>query len=262
MKLSRTKVDPIILAIIGMLSPIVTVWWIAINFNFASLSMFLVVAWLIGINTTIFAHRAWTHKSWQPNKYLNVFGLLLFTLTMIGNSVGWVSIHREHHRYSDTEKDPHSPNFKSRLWIQFFPYFNKVKVQYVLELTRDSFHMWFATNYWYVISVWLVVLYMINPATLLFWFAVIGLSSMKMHSINSFGHNTPKWLLPINASDKSCNSVILALINLNSGEAWHRNHHEDPMNYCFGKQWYEIDPAAWMIRLLVMINIATFNTKD
>ncbi len=240
----------------GVIFPICSLYWIYSNFNFASMVTFLIATWFVGINTTIFAHRAWTHKSWNPGKVLNLFGLFLFTITAIGNSVGWVSVHREHHRYSDTEKDPHSPLYKSRWKIQFLPYFNKVQVQYVVDLARDRTHVWFAKYYWYVIIAWYGCLYIIDPELLLFWIAVTGLSAMKMLSINSLGHNTPKWLLPVDGNSQSSNSLVLALLNINNGEAWHRNHHEDPNNWNFGKKWYEIDPAAWLIRLYVITKLA------
>lgn len=256
MKLNRTFLDPIILSTIGIISPIISLYWIFNNFNLISFCSLIIVAWLVGINTTIFAHRCWTHKSWQPNKVLNLFGLTLFTVTMIGNSIGWVSVHREHHRYSDTDKDPHSPYFKSRWRIQFLPYFNKVKLQYVMDLTRDKIHVWFAKYYWYVVTSWIVILYTISIEALMFWFAVVGISSMKMLSINSLGHKTPKFLLPIGDCNHSTNSVILALLNINNGEAWHRNHHEDPASYRFGKKWYQVDPAARIIELFDLFKLA------
>jgi stearoyl-CoA desaturase (Delta-9 desaturase) len=256
MTLKRTTVDPIVLTAIGLLSPMVTVYWIVENFNVISIMLLLVVAWIVGINTTIFAHRAWTHKSWAPNKELNIVGLFLFTVTMISNSIGWVSVHREHHRYSDTKDDPHSPYFKSRWTIQFLPYFNRIRVQYVVDLVRDSTHVWFAKNYWLIILLWLVALSSVSIDAVVFWFAVVGMSSMKMLSINSLGHKTPKWLLPIGSCENSTNSVILAVLNINNGEAWHRNHHEDPMNYRFGRKWYEVDPAARTIELFEQVGLA------
>jgi stearoyl-CoA desaturase (delta-9 desaturase) len=261
MQLTRTTIDPLILSLIGIISPVISIIWIVQNFNLISISCLIIAAWIVGINTTIFAHRCWTHKSWEPSKFLNFFGLFLFTVTMIGNSIGWVSVHREHHRYSDTDKDPHSPHFKSRWAIQFLPYFNKVKIQYVMDLTRNKIHVWFAKNYWYIVSAWIFILFLIDTSILMFWFAVVGISSMKMLSINSFGHKTPKFLLPIGDCNQSTNSGILALLNINNGEAWHLNHHNDPANYRFGRKWYEVDPAARVIEIFDFFKVAKITDR-
>lgn len=257
--MNRATIDPIILSAVAITFPIVSILWIFLNLNLESILTLYLTSWFTAIHVTLFAHRAWTHKAWIPNLVVKIYGLFMFTVLLVGNSIGWVSVHREHHRHTDTDKDPHSPYFKSRLQIHFLSYFNEIKIQYITDLMRDKHQLFFAKHYWTINLILFLVLLLIDPNLLFFWIAVLGVNVIKMHTINSLGHNTPGFLLPINNTAGSSNSLILALININNGEAWHKNHHEDPKNWNFSKRWYEIDPPAWIIRLLVFTRLAKFN---
>jgi stearoyl-CoA desaturase (delta-9 desaturase) len=63
---------------------------------------------ILGIWMTL--HRYYSHKSFN---FRYLFLKYIFTLIAIlagrGSPLGWVYLHRQHHAYSDTEKDPHSP---------------------------------------------------------------------------------------------------------------------------------------------------------
>jgi fatty-acid desaturase len=48
----------------------------------------------------------------------------------------------------------------------------------------------------------------------------------------------------------------MVLLNINNGEAWHKNHHQNAANYRFSQRWYEIDPPARIIELLVYCKLA------
>ncbi|XP_030022752.1 acyl-CoA Delta(11) desaturase [Manduca sexta] len=70
------------------------------------LAYLLFVAGEIGI--TAGAHRLWAHKSYKAKLPLQIL-LMLFNSTAFQNSViTWVKDHRMHHKYSDTDADPHN----------------------------------------------------------------------------------------------------------------------------------------------------------
>jgi stearoyl-CoA desaturase (delta-9 desaturase) len=189
MNLSRTHIDPILLSAIGILFPIWTTYWVFLNFTFLNIAAVVVGSWLLGINISMFAHRNWCHKAWTANSLINLLGLMTFTASLVGNSIGWVGIHREHHRYTDTEKDPHSPLYKSRWRIQFLSYFNPVKLPYIVDVGRSNLHLWFYKNYWYINLVFFILLGITSIAVLSFWIAVIGLTIFKLHLINSLSQH-------------------------------------------------------------------------
>ena len=255
-KLTRSTIDPILLSCAGILFPLWTVCWVVSNWSWSNLALLVMFSWFMSMHITMFAHRAWCHKSWYPSWIVNWWGMIFFTLCLVGNSIGWVGVHREHHRYCDSPKDPHSPYHKSRWSIQFFSYFNKVKTQYIVDVGRDRLHLNFYHWYWAINLTWFVLLYFINPTVLGIWIAAIGLTIFKMHTINSLCHNTPKILLPIDNNAASSNSILLILFNINNGEAWHKNHHQDPANWNFGQAWWQLDPPAWIIRLLTALRLA------
>jgi stearoyl-CoA desaturase (delta-9 desaturase) len=43
---------------------------------------------------------------------------------------------------------------------------------------------------------------------------------------------------------------VFWLAPLSLGESWHHNHHAFPRSAEAGLRWYELDPSAWVIRLL------------
>jgi len=44
------------------------------------------------------------------------------------------------------------------------------------------------------------------------------------------------------------NNVVLAFPS--GGSTLHLNHHNKPGNFNFSNRWYELDPSAWIIRIL------------
>ena len=58
---------------------------------------------------TMTYHRLLSHNSWEVNKLLKYLFTLFATIGLTGSAISWVSVHRQHHAYSDTKDDPHSP---------------------------------------------------------------------------------------------------------------------------------------------------------
>lgn len=232
------------------------IYWVSINFNWQSILTLYIVSMIISWHISVFAHRAWAHKAWKPNKFVEIWGLLVFTLLMTGTSVGYVGTHRQHHRHTDTEQDPHSPFFISRFRIQFLLWNVDLQLGYLVDMLRQPIHVWFMKYYWFINFAWFGILYTIDPSWLLFWLASVGITHMRQQIINSLAHNTPWWCFPIGPKDIS-NSLLLGLIT--PGESWHRNHHDDPANYNFSRKWYELDPPAMIINILVKFRLGEIN---
>ena len=246
--LSRTTIEPYIFVCAGALIPLYTIFWLFQNFSWFNVFILYLAAFLIGQHNSVFMHRCWSHRAWHPKRYFNLFGLLMCSLTLSGNSLSWVSIHREHHRFSDTERDPHSPFYKSRLRVQFLTYLSEIKIKYVVDLARDTDHVFFAKYYWYVnIIVWLS-LYLIDPYLLGFWFSMLGIIILKPNLINTLSHYPDK--------PGPRNNIFLATLFL-SGEPFHANHHDDPQNYTFSNHWYQFDPSEYLIKLAFLLRLGT-----
>ncbi|CAN1235678.1 Palmitoyl-monogalactosyldiacylglycerol delta-7 desaturase, chloroplastic [Linum perenne] len=64
---------------------------------------------LLGINLSY--HRNLSHKSFKFSpKWLEYLFAYFAAHALQGDPLFWVSNHRFHHQYTDTERDPHSPN--------------------------------------------------------------------------------------------------------------------------------------------------------
>lgn len=89
----------------------------------------------------LFAHRAFKPKAWVPYA-----GTLIGVIMFIGTPRHFVSLHRMHHRFSDTLRDPHSPKFGKR--YTFFPaFFKNPNVVIPPQSVNDSLSKDFAKDY-------------------------------------------------------------------------------------------------------------------
>ena len=65
---------------------------------------------LAGLSTTAGYHRLFSHKSYQARLPVRLFFLLFGAAAFQGSVRWWASGHRNHHLYTDTEKDPYGIN--------------------------------------------------------------------------------------------------------------------------------------------------------
>lgn len=78
-----------------------------------------VALWPIaGIGVTAGAHRLWTHGSFKPTTVMEALLIFMFCFSDQGRILDWAITHKAHHRYSDTENDPH--NRKRGFWYSHF----------------------------------------------------------------------------------------------------------------------------------------------
>ncbi|HMG10323.1 MAG TPA: fatty acid desaturase, partial [Mucilaginibacter sp.] len=77
--------------------------------------IFFIAHWFLSLFfQTFFQHRYASHRMFTTNKFWErVFYIMtyLFEGASFLNPRAYAIMHREHHAYSDTEKDPHSPHF-------------------------------------------------------------------------------------------------------------------------------------------------------
>ena len=82
--------------------------------------IFFISHWYLSLfSQTFFHHRYAAHKMFTMNKFWERF-FYLFSWIAQGSSYltprPYAILHRMHHAYSDTEKDPHSPHFFKNLF--------------------------------------------------------------------------------------------------------------------------------------------------
>lgn len=214
--------------------------------DFAASFVIYFITGCLGITVTF--HRQLAHKSYQTKSWIRKLGTLFGTLGGVGSSIGWVSVHREHHRYSDTEKDPHSPKFGFARSF-YGSVLASVNVKYVTDLLRDNFQVKLHEHYWKINFVYALALLASGGihAWLVFHVFPSFILWTTMGLVNTVSHMWGYRNYPDTRED-SRNNWLAGLLAW--GEGWHNNHHGDPANWSFQVKWWEFDISKWVIKLI------------
>jgi stearoyl-CoA desaturase (delta-9 desaturase) len=167
-------------------------------------------------------------------------------LSLTGSPIGWVSVHRRHHQYSDTVNDPHSPQQLGwrTLFTRYTFEFNKWEIR---DLITNRYHLFLHNYYFGLIALWALTLYLISPTLMLFGFIIPGAFAIWASTTsNMFTH---MWgYTNYKTKDTSKNLWWMALLTF--GEGWHNNHHRTPTRWSFKVKWWEVDTSGAIIKLI------------
>ncbi len=204
---------------------------------------FVIYALIGCFGISIGYHRLLTHKSFKTSKFweriCTLFGALAFT----GSSIGWVGVHRQHHRYSDKPGDPHSPEvYGSKMLIANYDFDpNKWSIRYLIT---DKFHLFVHKYYFLILAAWALFWLTFGLNFLMFIVVIPAVISVWVSTISNYMNH--KWgYTNFQTTDKSKNLWINAIFTF--GEGWHNNHHARPGSYTFKVKWWEFDLGAWII---------------
>jgi stearoyl-CoA desaturase (delta-9 desaturase) len=226
----------------------------------------LLVGWIIieGLGVAVVLHRYVSHKAFEARRGLKPILLWISCLSLQGSPLGWAAIHRgSHHRYTDTEKDAHTPIkgwwYSWHMWLRDWDqYFNP---KYVIDLVRDPMYMWFAKHYNSVIlGTYIIVLVLFGWQVLLFGFMIPAALSLYMESnINVFCHTPGMGYRNFDTKDNSQNVPLLAWVTW--GQGWHNNHHAKASSYDFGTA-VSGNKREWDASLIFLPLIATKESRE
>ena len=90
-----------IYSVYGIYIALVHATWKTLAFSY-------VLYFLSGLGITMGAHRLWSHRSFKANFPLRVFLAFCQTLAFQNDIYDWARDHRTHHKYSETDADPHN----------------------------------------------------------------------------------------------------------------------------------------------------------
>jgi stearoyl-CoA desaturase (delta-9 desaturase) len=195
-------------------------------------------------------HRYYTHKSFE---FKYVFLKWAFTFVSIlsgrGSPLGWVYVHRRHHAYSDTEKDPHSPNdlgFKLFGFSHIEKHTDKVNIFLIKDLINNT-QLKINQYYFLIILIYVIVLGTINFDLLYFtWALPVFLIQISQNSFNYFAHTSG--YRNFDTRDNSTNNIWL--FPFIWGDAWHNNHHGNSAANTTQIKWWELDPVRYIIKVI------------
>lgn len=68
----------------------------------------LFIGWGAAVGVTAGAHRLWAHRTYKATWQLRVLLMIMQTICFQNHVYEWVRDHRVHHKYTDTDADPHN----------------------------------------------------------------------------------------------------------------------------------------------------------
>ena len=201
-------------------------------------------------------HRYFAHQSFRTSRagqlVLGVGGCLAFT-----DPIGFAGKHRIHHRYSDTDGDPHSPNegwFACWIWSLADDHLTDEQVRAACpDLMRHAELRWLNRWYW-VPGITLAAIYLAwgGIARLGVGFALALV--LALHLTSAVNYACHRWgTRRFDTAEGSRNNAVVALLTW--GEGWHNNHHRYPGAARAGFHWYEIDVNYYVIKLLSAVGL-------
>lgn len=227
-------------------------------YNYFSVSALLVTLFCYflfgGLGIAINNHRYLCHKAFEYRyKWMEYVFSVFACLAGTGSTIRWASIHMDHHKYSDTELDPHSPKFKGFKMLYWLDY-PKGDIKRVRRLFTP-FHKWLNANYAFVFLLWWAFLFILGGPWLVVFggiaptFVTVFMSISTTILAHSVGYRN------YNIKDESTNVWFWALLDW--GEALHNNHHAKPLAYNNSHKWYEVDISGFVIKRFLKKNEAS-----
>jgi stearoyl-CoA desaturase (delta-9 desaturase) len=226
------------------------------HFSWQNLAVFLVLSYLSeSLGVGIGYHRLLTHRSFKAPKWLEYVLTTLGTLSIQNGAIDWVTTHRVHHAFTETEQDPHSPRHGGAFWAHVGWIFRgtaqthdeETIKRYVPDLLKDKFHVRLA-RYYYLTSIVLgLILLAVGGWTMVLW-GIFLRTVFGWHSTWLVNSATHLWgTRRFETADDSTNNALIAVVSF--GEGWHNNHHAHPTSARHGLKWYEFDMNWLTIRL-------------
>lgn len=233
-------------------------------------ALFLVRMFLV----TAIYHRYLSHKAFKMNRFWAFVFTFATTSCAQKGPIWWAGWHRHHHRFSDTERDVHSPKkgfwWSHMGWIvcdKFSPmaegemkeYNSRPEILWVERhnalapwILASACFLWAASTRGWSGGIWpfivaggigLLVGYF--TSTFFLWHSTF--------TINSLSHVWGKRVYE--TEDTSRNNPYLAI--LTGGEGWHNNHHRYPNSARQGFRWYQIDVTYYILWVLSKLRIVS-----
>jgi len=232
--------------------------------------VFFLAHWFLSLFfQTFFLHRYASHKMFKMNPFWEkvfYFCTFLFQGSSFLNPRAYAIMHRMHHAFSDTEKDPHSPHFikdvfglmlKTKdIYLAFQRYKTEPEPQFrdryptwafvdgmgdhwvtrvCFGIAYTAFYVAFATHWWMFLL--LPIHFLMGPVQ----GAIVNWCGHK-YGYSNFDND-----------DHSKNTLPFDFLMM--GELFQNNHHKRPNNANFAKRWFEFDPTYPVMKLLHAMRI-------
>lgn len=227
--------------------------------------IFFIAHWFLSLFfQTFFLHRYASHKVFSMNKFWERFfylGTYIFQGSSFLNPFAYATMHKDHHAFSDTEKDPHSPHFFTDVfrmtWATVLTYRD-----HVARAKNPTPQLAATYPSWYIVDrigssipsrIFFGILYVsFYVAFAEYWwmFLLLPIHFLMgpLHGaiVNWCGHKYG--YSNYDNDDHSKNTGPFGFLML--GELFQNNHHRYPNSANFAQKWFEIDPVYPVLKLM------------
>jgi stearoyl-CoA desaturase (Delta-9 desaturase) len=216
-------------------------------------------------------HRYFSHRSFRASRAVQFALALIGVQNGQGGPLWWAAKHRDHHKFVDTARDPHSPSAHSfgYAYSGWFlaPGGRDTNLDSIPDFAAFPEMRWL--NRYHMVPYYaggillaLAAHFGLLGAEITWWAALLAgfylPSTLTIHSVaivNSFCH-MPRWwggYRRFETADASINRPLVALLTLGAG--YHNNHHRLGSVGRAGFAWYEFDFSYLVLVLLQRIGV-------
>jgi len=223
----------------------------------------LIVTHITIISVTLFLHRSQAHRGIYFHPIISHFMRFWLWLTTGMNTKAWVAIHRKHHRYCETQDDPHSPHVYGIFKVLFagaWLYANAANDKQMISSYGVGTPNDWVENKIYTPHPWLGVFIMLLINLLIFGYWGLLIWGIQMiwipfwaaGVVNGLGH----WWGYKNGVTKDKSKNISPFGIIIGGEELHNNHHLEPKNPKLSRRWFEFDLGWVWFNIFKMLGLA------
>jgi len=228
-----------------------------------------IMYWIAGLGITAGAHRLWAHKSYKAKFPLRMI-LMIFNCMAFENDIyEWSRDHRVHHKYSETDADPHNALrgffFSHVGWLLVKKHpevFRQGKKVDCSDLLQDPVVRFQRRYYLPLVAIFCFLIPTLVPMVLFgetWWnaFFIAGILRLVVLLNMTWLVNSAAHMWGNRPYDKHINPSENLLVTVGAiGEGFHNYHHTFPWDYRASEFGVKINISTIFINLMAKIGWA------
>lgn len=207
-----------------------------------SLFPYAIAMYVVGTFTvSVGYHRLFCHGAFETNRFWHSFFALYGVLFMYSSALQWVVTHATHHKYPDSDKDPHEKPMTMTTMLR--KSYRNVPMKTILcrRMLRDPLQLFIDRYYVGIWAVMALAIFAISPEFFVFgYLPAVGMAHFVGACHNTFSH----------MGDKPRDWWFMEFILPSSGEWLHGSHHNRARSWKFSSKWYHFDLGSLIVRMI------------
>ncbi|XP_017776493.1 PREDICTED: acyl-CoA Delta(11) desaturase [Nicrophorus vespilloides] len=212
--------------------------------NYKTLLWGVVMGGFSGFGVTAGAHRLWCHRSYKAKLPLQIILAICYSAAGQNTIFDWVRDHRVHHKYSETDADPHNSNrgffFAHMGWLFMRKHPEVIRRGNQIDMSDITDDPLLKLHHKFFLPLKIIFCFVLPTAVPVYFWSeniynaivtqCIVRYILSLHftwSVNSAAHLFGNKPYNININPRE--NLAVALISM--GEGWHNYHHTFPWDY-------------------------------